>query len=455
MRLVDLVELVHEPLDRRRLEEREPLGRQGVDLRQLLRHLQRQRLRHGLADDAAPDRLALQPLHHERLAPVDVLDVRDGPRHLDAGLVRRLQDLELVPQRERVPVDHAAARAPDEQPLAAGVDCPRLLRRPARQQHRLGDRAEDRLECLAHVCDHRRCGGEARARARVHGGARLPERTGAHGRGRRSRRAHPRAAAEGQGRGPLGAAPAAGGGRLGQRLPRVRRPQRGDRPQLHRAADLRLPGAGRRQRRDPPPLRHRRAEGALPRAARRRRGAFLLRHDRAGGGGLRPDAPAWARRARRRRVGDRRAQVVLVGSRRRGVRDRDGRDRARRRPAPACVDDPRPDRHARLRARAPRPGDGPRGPRLGDALRDALHRRARAAREHARRAGRRLPDRAEAARAGADPPRHALARADAACLRAHVRAGARARGVTAGRSPRSRRSRTGSPSRPPTSRRAG
>ena len=86
------------------------------------------------------------------------------------------EHLELVPQRERVPVDHAAARAPHEQPLAAGVDRPRLLRRAARQQHRLGDRAEHRLECLAHVCDHRRCGGEARARARVHGGARLSER---------------------------------------------------------------------------------------------------------------------------------------------------------------------------------------------------------------------------------------------------------------------------------------
>ena len=42
---------------------------------------------------------------------------------------------------------------------------------------------------------------------------------------------------------------------------------------------------------------------------------------------------------------------------------------------------------------------------------------------------RRVPDRAEAARTGTDPPRHALARADAARVRADVRAGARARGV--------------------------
>ena len=84
--------------------------------------------------------------------------------------------------------------------------------------------------------------------------------------------------------------------------------------------DLRLPGAGRRQRRDPPPVRHRRAEGALPAAARRGRDALVLRHDRAGGGRLRPDAAARARGARRRRVGDRRAQVVLVGRRRRRLR---------------------------------------------------------------------------------------------------------------------------------------
>ena len=197
----------------------------------------------------------------------------------------------------------------------------------------------------------------------------------------------------------------------------------------HRTADPRLPGAGRRQRRDPPSLRHRGAEAAVPPAARRRRGAFLLRHDRTGGGGVRPDAAARACRARRRRVGDRRAQVVLLGSRRRCVRRRDGRDRARGGAAPARLDDPRPDRHAGLRARAAHPGHGTRRPGLGHALRDALHRRPRPAREHARRAGRRLPDRAEAARAGPDPPRHALARADAARVRADVYARARAGGV--------------------------
>ncbi len=45
-----------------------------------------------------------------------------------------------------------------------------------------------------------------------------------------------------------------------------------------------------------------------------------------------------------------------------------------------------PHRRAGLRARAAHPRDGARGPRLGDALRDTLRRRPRAALEHARRA---------------------------------------------------------------------
>ena len=75
--------------------------------------------------------------------------------------------------------------------------------------------------------------------------------------------------------------------------------------------------------------------------------------------------------------------------------------------------------------------------------------------EHARRAGRRLPHRAEAARPGPHPPRHALARPDAARVRADVHVRARARGVRRRRSPTSRRCRTGSPTRRPRSRRAG
>ena len=145
--------------------------------------------------------------------------------------------------------------------------------------------------------------------------------------------------------------------------------------------------------------------------------------------GLRPDHAPDARRARRRRVGDRRAQVVLVGRRRRGVRDRDGRHRPGRARALARVADRRPRRHAGRRGRSAGPGDGPRGQRLVDALRGLVPRRPRAGRERARRAGRRVPDRAEAARPGPHPPRDALARPDAARVRADVRLLARARGV--------------------------
>ena len=101
---------------------------------------------------------------------------------------------------------------------------------------------------------------------RLHGGARLPERGGAVARGRRGRRRSSRDAARPrEGGRALGAAPAAGGRRHRPRLPRVREPERGDRPLRLGAARLQLPGARRRQRRDPAPVRHGRAEGALPR----------------------------------------------------------------------------------------------------------------------------------------------------------------------------------------------
>ena len=193
------------------------------------------------------------------------------------------------------------------------------------------------------------------------------------------------------------------------------------------AARLQLPGARRRERRDPPPLRHRRAEGAVPAAARGGDSALVLLDDRARRLGRRSDRAPDACGRRRRRVGDRRAQVVLVVGAGRDVRDRDGGHRSGRAAAPADEPDPRPGRHAGGRDRPADPGDGPRGPGLVDALRGALHGRAGAARERPRRARRRLPDRAEAARAGTDPPRHALARPDGARLRADVLLRARAR----------------------------
>ena len=124
-----------------------------------------------------------------------------------------------------------------------------------------------------------------------------------------------------------------------------------------------------------------------------------------------PDGAADARGSRRRRVGDRRAQVVLARARRarpsgsswRSPTRTPSRTGARRRSSS------RPTRPASRSARVPIFGHA--RPRLDDALRGRLHGRARAGREHARRAGRRLPDRAEAARPRPHPPRHALARA--------------------------------------------
>ncbi len=70
--------------------------------------------------------------------------------------------------------------------------------------------------------------------------------------------------------------------------------------------------------------------------------------------GADPTGLRTTRRARRRRVGDQRAQVVLLLRRGRGVRDRDGGHRPGRAAAPADEPDPRPRRHARLRARSGR-----------------------------------------------------------------------------------------------------
>ena len=127
-----------------------------------------------------------------------------------------------------------------------------------------------------------------------------------------------------------------------------------------------------------------------------------------------------------------------------GLRDRHGRDGSRGGAAQPRVADHRPGRHARRRDRPCGAGDGAHRPRLDDALRGALHGRARSGREHARRRRRRLPDRAEAPRPRTHPPCDALARPDGARVRADVLVRTRAARRSAGRWPRSRPSRTGS-----------
>ena len=79
----------------------------------------------------------------------------------------------------------------------------------------------------------------------------------------------------------------------------------------------------------------RRADASAGSAAARRRDPLLLLDDRAGHRGLRPDPARHARRARRRRVGHQRPQVVHVGLQRRRGGDRDGGHRPRRAAAQA------------------------------------------------------------------------------------------------------------------------
>ena len=87
MRLSDLVELCLEHIERsteRRIvrcagEELQPRCVDGVNARELLRHLSRKsRTRGGelrLLHDAAPDRLTAQPFHGERFPPGEIREV--------------------------------------------------------------------------------------------------------------------------------------------------------------------------------------------------------------------------------------------------------------------------------------------------------------------------------------------------------------------------------------------
>ena len=112
----------------------------------------------------------------------------------------------------------------------------------------------------------------------------------------------------------------------------------------------------------------------------------LLLDDRARGLRLRPDHAADPGRARRRRVGDQRPQVVHLRRGRRLGRDRDGRHRPRRPPVRAGVDDPGAHRRPGLQPDPPGPGDGPR--RRPRPLRDPLRGLPRARGQPARPARR-------------------------------------------------------------------
>ena len=196
----------------------------------------------------------------------------------------------------------------------------------------------------------------------------------------------------------------------------VRAALRGDGPQPGGGADgLQLRRAGHRQHGDPRRARDESTKRGMAGAASGGTDPLLLLDDRARGLRLRPDPAAGARGARRRRVGDRRPQVVHLGRGRRRPGDRDGRHRPRGAALRPRLDDLRADRQSWLQPGAADPGDGPRqGPRP---LRDPLRRMPRAGRQPARRGGQGLRDRPGPARAGAHPPLHAGDR--------HRRAGAR------------------------------
>ena len=150
----------------------------------------------------------------------------------------------------------------------------------------------------------------------------------------------------------------------------------------------------------------------------------VLRDDRARPGLLRRPQHRHVRRARRRRVGDQRREVLHLRCRRSALQDHDlhGADEPGRRRPPAAVADPRADGHA-----------GRRGPRSDARVRPRrrparphahpAHRRAGAEGEHPARRGPRLRDLPAPPRPGPHPPLHACDRGRRAGAAAHGRAG--------------------------------
>ena len=227
----------------------------------------------------------------------------------------------------------------------------------------------------------------------------------------------------------MGAAHAARGGRLERELPRLRASERGDRPLDVGPARLRLPGARRRQRRDPVDFGtdEQKERWLRPLVAGEMRSFFSMTEPEV------PGSDPTTLRTRAVRDGD---EWVIDGHKWfssgaegaafgivMAVTDPDADPHRRATP------DHRSGRYAWGRGRASDPDDGTSRSRVDDALRGALHGCPRSGREHARRGGRRLPHRAEAPRPRPHPSRHALARPDAARVRAHVHVLARARVV--------------------------
>src|SRR5262245_7952176 len=134
VRLADRVELIAEALEHVAwAEERHPLGRDRVNLRELLGELEIE-LRRRLPHDPPPDRLTLDQLHRERLVAAELAQVCDRVRDLDARALRRLQHLELLLERQRCRVNYAHGGASHEQGALVRLDRPGFLRRTAREE---------------------------------------------------------------------------------------------------------------------------------------------------------------------------------------------------------------------------------------------------------------------------------------------------------------------------------
>ena len=162
---------------------------------------------------------------------------------------------------------------------------------------------------------------------------------------------------------------------------------------------------------------------AVARSAARRRHPLVLRDDRARCRLVGRDQHPFEHRSRRRRLRHQRAQVVDFRRRRPALPHRDlhGPEQPRGAPAPAAVDDPRADGHARRSDQAHAPGVRLRRC-AARACRDRVRERARAGRQHAARRGPRLRDRAGTARPRAHSSLHAADRRRRARARADVRA---------------------------------
>ena len=143
----------------------------------------------------------------------------------------------------------------------------------------------------------------------------------------------------------------------------------------------------------------------------RRRDPLGLRDDRARRHELRREADPDPRRARRRRVGDQRREVLHLRRRRSPLQDHDrhGAHQPRCRHLQAAVADPRADGHPRRRDRR---ADGRVRQRRRPARPHAhpLHRRARAEEQRAVGRGQGLRDLPGPPRPGPHPPLHALHR---------------------------------------------